>query len=404
MNETVQSAPQGGERVTKKFELPCSIYDAPSIEVWLTEQGKDGWRLCDWAEENIPMPTFVKGEAQERQYWLEPAQKDAPPSAEEILRYEVMGWAYICRSQNGIFRVWRAAKPTAQRRRFYTDKDGHAYRTVKKQIRKGGLLLAAKCLAALAFALVTCYLQSEGAVVWALIADVQIGLGLTSAFLAVLSDFLAGRRERKDMKRLLTSLWEGEPMQFFGYGKATKRVFGVLSFVLLSLTFTLLFLSGEDIMSDNYDYADHPVPFIGAEAFGGAAGDRCVSIRRTTLGGEITLVGEGAEEDFRWNGQWRQYDTQLEIYELQLASLAEPLARDTAKSYFLDAEIETFCEDGFTVQYCARIPRFYYDGVTKQGILLCDGGVLLYYHTDAPDDLRTHLDEFKALLRQYQND
>jgi len=40
------------------------------------------------------------------------------------------------------------------------------------------------------------------------------------------------------------------------------------------------------------------------------------------------------------------------------------------------------------------------DGV--QCILLRDGDMVLFYHTDAPDDLRGHVGEFAALLEAYR--
>ena len=390
-----QFEPQGEERVTKKIEPPCSVYDAPSIGAWLTERGRDGLRLCDWAEEDIPMPTFVEDEAQELRYWLEPAQKDAPPSVDEIARHEAMGWTYICRSAKGIFYVWRSAETTARRGRLHTDENAYAYRVIEKQLRKKSLSLVAKVAGTMAFSVFMCYLQSLKAMVWALTVDAQTWLSLVSIFLAVLSDALAGRRERQDMKRLLTSLRECEPMRSFGHGKIERRIFKCLSFVLAGLTILFLFQKYE---GDSYDCADHPVPFISAEALGGTAGEKCINIRRTSLGGDITIVGEGAEEDYRRNGQWLQHSTQLEVYAPRLTFLAKPLADDVYKQYLKYCTVETL--DSIDAE------KAYYSheqDSALQRLLLCDGGVILYYHTDAPEDLRQHTDELAALLRQYQS-
>ena len=83
-------APQGEVRETKNCKLPCSLWDIPTIEDWLTEKAADGWWLCEW-EKGTVSPAFVQNEAGKRQYWLEPAQRDAPPSTDEIARHELLG-------------------------------------------------------------------------------------------------------------------------------------------------------------------------------------------------------------------------------------------------------------------------------------------------------------------------
>lgn len=61
------------------------------------------------------------------------------------------------------------------------------------------------------------------------------------------------------------------------------------------------------------------------------------------------------------------------------------------KQYKKSGESRSFSFDGIDGAHYGRTD-------TAQYLLLRDGGVVLLYRTDAPDDLRAHLDDFSALL------
>lgn len=389
-------APQGEERVTKKFVPPCSHWDIPTLENWFAEKAADGWLLIDWAESS--MPEFVKTEAEARQFWLEPVQKDAVPSEDERLRHESMGWMYLCRSVKGAFYVWRSTEASARKGRLYADEDSYAYSRVKKSLRSNYLWLLA-VIALLLCAAWFIRIRSPY-VVWRLVADTKIGLDVLTFVFPMVGGFWVDRRERKAMRRLKQSLAEGEPMRPVG---RTSVVGKFLQWLPLAITVVLLFYvvgKGEDrYFSDWSGYDANPVPFLAAETLGGRASNECyVEQRHTLLGGEITLVSEGKYVGAVKNYLWVQYSTQLEIYEPQLKLLAKPLADDVYAQYFEYCEAQILDSTDFEKAYYSR------DIHDTQRLLLCDGGVVLYYRTDAPDDLRAHLDEFTALLREYQDD
>lgn len=389
-------APQGEERVTKKFVPPCSHWDIPTLEDWFAEKAADGWLLIDWAESS--MPEFLKTEAETRQFWLEPVQKDAAPPEDERLRHEAMGWMYLCRSVKGAFYVWRSTEAAARRGRLYADENSYACSRVKKSLRSNYLWLLAVTALLLGAAWIV-RIRSPY-LVWRLVADTKIGLDVLTFALSLLGMFWADRRERKAMRRLKQSLADGEEMRGVGrtgiVGKIVQRLPLVVAAVLL-----LAVMGGnvDDYFSDWGDYADNPVPFISAETLGGTASDETyVETRHTLLGGEITLVSEGKYVGAVSNYLWVQYTTQLEVYEPQLKFLAKPLADDVYAQYFKYCEAEILDSVDMEKAYYSR------DIHDTQRLILCDGGVVLYYRTDAPDDLRAHIDEFTALLSAYQDD
>lgn len=389
-------SPQGEERVTKKYTLPCSRYDVPTVEAWLAEKTADGWWLCDWSENSVA-PVFVKREAGDLQYWLEPVQKDAPPSADEIARHEMMGWTYLCRSHDGLFYVWRSAAASARKSRPKPMEDGYAYQKTRKSLLRSYLWM----LAVIALLLAAARFISVRSLypVWRLVTDTKLGLDTFSLVLSLTGAFWIDRRERKALRRLKVSLAGGEPMRPVGRTGALGKA---VQFLPLALAVVLLLSVGKvnDYFFNQSDYADHPVPFIATEQLGGSASDEMyVERRHTLLGGEITLVSEGEYAGVVRNSLWVQYSTQLEIYEPQLKFLAKPLVDDIYAQYFGDCTAETFDNVNADRAYYYHNP----DSDTQR-LLLCGGGVVLYYHTDAPDDLREHLDEFAALFCAYQND
>ena len=388
---------QGDEQKTKNFRLPCSRFDTPTVEAWLNEKSSDGWHFYAWEENDITLSFTRDGQSAER-YWVEPAWEDAAPTTDEQRRYEMLGWEFVCRSHDGIYHVWRAAVPGARKGRLKQMEDSYAYRKVKKSLRHNYLWLLA--VIALLLAAAWFIRIRSPYVVWRLVADAKIGFDIFSFALSMVGTFWVDRREREAMQRLKRSLAEGEEMRGVGrtgiVGKIVQRLPLVVAAVLL------LSVAGGNVDSyfhDIHGYDADPVPFIAAETLGGTASEECyVETRHTLLGGEITLVSEGKYVGAVENYLWVQYTTQLEVYAPQLKFLAKPLANDVYAQYF------KYCEAEILDNTDAEKAYYSHDIHDTQRLLLCDGGVVLYYRTSAPDDLRAHLDEFTALLRQYQND
>lgn len=388
---------QGEEQKTKNFRLPCSRFDAPTVEAWLNEKSGDGWRFYAWEENDITLG-FTRNEQSAERYWVEPTWEDAAPTTEEQRRYEMLGWEYVCRSHDGIYRVWRATVPGARKGRLKQMEDSYAYRKVRKSLRHNYLWLLA--VIALLLAAAWFIRIRSPYLIWRHVADTKIGLDILTFALSLVGGFWVDRQERRAMRRLKQSLVEGEEMRPVGRTGAVGKIVQRLPLAVAIVLLLCIVGKGADrYFSDWSDYADNPVPFISAETLGGRASNECyVECRHTLLGGEITLVSEGKYVGAVENYLWVQYATQLEVYEPQLSFLAKPLADDVYAQYFKYCEAETL--DGVDAE-TAYYSRDIHD---VQRLLLHDGGVVLYYRTDAPEDLRAHIDDFTALLREYQND
>lgn len=394
MNESF--LPQGEEKKAKDFRLPCSRYDAPTIEDWLTEKSSDGWRIYAWTD-NAIKPNFTRSEPDGERYWVEPAWEDAAPTQAEVEHHETLGWKFVCRSYDGVYYIWRAAASGARKSRPKPMEDSYAYRKVRKSVRNSYLSLLAVVLLLIGSALFIDICSPY--LVWRLVADTKLGLDILTFALSMVGAFWADWWERRALRRLKRSLAEGEAMQPVGRtGVAGKLVQFLPIIVGIAMLLSIAGGNVDSYFHDIHGYDADPVPFLSAETLGGTVmEERYVERRHTLLGGEITLVSEGGYAGFVKNYLWVQYSTQLEVYEPKIKFLAQPLADDICAQYFKDCTVEELDSRDLEKAYYSRDP----DSGTQR-LLLCSDGVVLYYHTDAPDDLRAHIDQFAAIMETRQ--
>lgn len=84
---------------------PCSEYDIPAMEAWLSQQAACGRELTDWCR-------FRQAEPRDCQFALEPAERDQyKPAEEQREAYGEAGWEFVCSSS--LFLVWRSIRPDA---------------------------------------------------------------------------------------------------------------------------------------------------------------------------------------------------------------------------------------------------------------------------------------------------
>ena len=92
-------------------------------------------------------------------------------------------------------------------------------------------------------------------------------------------------------------------------------------------------------------------------------------------------------------------------YAPRISVLATPLTHEL-RDYFMGSGAQTLSIDGFDEAYYAefikpntRLPNE--PDEVHQFLILRRGGEVLYFRTEAPDDLREHLDEFADIFNQY---
>lgn len=390
--------PQGEEKKAKDFRLPCSRYDAPAIEDWLTEKSKDGWRIYAWTD-NAIKPNFTRSEQHEEHYWVEPAWEDAAPTQEERERHEMLGWEFVCRSYDGVYYIWRAAASGARKSRPKPMEDSFAYREVKKKLRNSYRWLVVWTIA-VAF-LLYWFVFRVNIPVWTAVtvpATAKNVLNLLGIFVPCFAALLADRRDRKVLRRFKVSLRDGEVMKSVGHEKLVSRILTFLPLIVSGLILLeMIIYNGDDSFFRQLAYSEDVIPFVSAEMLGGESGETRMELRRTLLGGEITLVGEGEYAGWTKRSRWVTYSTQLEVYEPRLRFLAKPLANDVYAQHSEGCTVETLDREDVKKSYYFRDQN---NGT--QRLLLYDDGIVLYYRTDAPDDLRQHIEQFVAIMEMRQ--
>ena len=399
LRETTELPESGGtapneenEPETKSIRFAPSAYDPRGIEQWLSERAAEGKLLLRYDD-------FVIGEPRDCRYHLEPAADDDDP--DETLREKRarLGWEYVCRTKDGIFYIWRGEK-TAHVPTPKVCIDSYGYRTVRKKLLWNRLV---PFILLLAIVVIFHWLVSKsdlpvhGLVTIGPDVTIQGAALLSSLIFAALSD----AQERKNILALKHAMEDGERV-----GVAQRDRWAtlgkVVSLIILVLPLVLGLVGRNTSAAEEYDTP--PLPYISAEALGGDAADWYeLREQKTPFGGRVSMLGEKPRAGTIEN--WRLYSTELDFYAPRISALAKPLAHEL-RDYFMEDGAQTLSIDGFDEAYYAefikpntRLPNE--PDEVHQFLILRRGGEVLYFRTEAPDDLREHLDEFADIFDQY---
>ena len=373
---------------TKYINFKGSAYDPRGMEQWLAERAAEGDELVRWEQ-------FREGEKRDCRFYLEPAAEKGEP--DELLRRKraSMGWEYVCTTKNDLFYVWRGGR-SAHIPMPREQTESYGYRLVCKKLRRSyGLPLFYAVADAVLFYVL--YRVLTLPVLSLLVMTKSTVWQFASLLLSSVFGILSGVRERENLRALKRAMEEREHVQ-----PAKKdhwsQISGVLSFVC-----GVIVLLG--IMKDNAHYGDAydepPLPYIRAEELGGSVYDWCdVRDFSTPLGGRVYSVGEtpyaGKIDD------WWQYSTEVDFYAPRISALAAPLTHEL-RDYFMVESAQRLTIGGFDEAYYAEFvyPEAGGTGEAYQFLLLRRGGEVLYFRTEAPDDLRAHLGEFTEMFERY---
>ena len=223
-----------------------------------------------------------------------------------------------------------------------------------------------------------------------------------SIILGSILGILSEAKERNEMwtlKRAMEACERTEKMQRNRWARLNRLFAIVMSVLPLML---IVSVGSGSPYSEAYD--EPTLPYLRAEELGGDPFDWCYQRDLSTpLGGHVYSVGEtpyaGMIDD------WEQLSTELDFYAPRISVLAAPLAHEL-RDYFMESGAQTLSLDGFDEAYYAefikpntRLPNE--PDEVHQFLILRRGGEVLYFRTEAPDDLRDRLDEFAAIFDQY---
>ena len=390
-NET--TAAEADEPKTKSIHFKVSAYDPRGIEQWLSERAAEGKLLLRGDE-------FVIGEPCECRYHLEPALDDADPDKRTRETRAQMGWDYVCRTKDGIFYIWRGGMSArAPSPRPCTDSYG--YRRLRKKLRGSYFLPLVSLAAFAAIVYILAYLPELpilSLITMTKSAALQIIALLLGCFLALLSD-AQERREMRALKRAMEDCERTEKMQRNRWARLNRLLGIVMSVLPLML---IVSVGSGSPYSEAYD--EPTLPYLRAEELGGDPFDWCDQRDLSTpLGGHVYSVGETPYAGMI--DGWEQLSTEVDFYAPRISTLAKPLTHEL-RDYFMESGAQTLSIDGFDEAYYAefikpntRLPNE--PDEVHQFLILRRGGEVLYFRTEAPDDLREHLDEFADIFDQY---
>ena len=392
--------PEADEPKTKSIRFAPSAYDPRGIEQWLAERAAEGKLLLRGDD-------FVIGEPRDCRYHLEPARDDGDPDERLRETRAQMGWEYVCRTQDGIFYIWRGDR-TARAPSPRPCTDSYAYRRLRKKLRRSYFLPAI-------------YLAVDVWLVWFLFHALHLPvlsllttgksdvIQFASIILGSILGVLSEAKERNEMwtlKRAMEACERVEKMPRNRWAKANRALTVIVGVLALALIF---WRADNTASGDCYD--EPPLPYLSAEALGGRRKSDWYGVRElsTPLGGHVYSVGE-TPYAARVN-DWEQYSTELDFCAPRISALAKPLTHELRDYFMTEQFARPLALEGFDeAYYFSEAPgsgRSYYEGgVLKKGyppqyLLLRRGGQVLFYRAEAPESQLGHLGEFAEIFDRY---
>ena len=401
LRETTELPESGGtapneenEPETKSIRFVPSAYDPRGIEQWLSERAAEGKLLLRYDD-------FVIGEPRDCRYHLEPAADDDDP--DELLREKRarLGWEYVCRTKDGIFYIWRGDR-TAHVPTPKDCTDSYGYRRLCKKLRRSYFLPLLYLVADVLLIYLLFYVWSIPLLSLLTMPKNDVIQGV-SLLLGSIIGMFSGAQERKEMRTLKRAMEDCEYVEQMPRNR-WAGVDRALSLIVVVLMVALIV--GKNVGAARVEpYDEPPLPYIGAEALGGRNESDWYGVRdlTTPLGGHVYSVSETPYAGMI--DGWEQLSTEVDFYAPRISALAKPLTHEL-RDYFMEDGAQTLSIDGFDEAYYAEFikpnTRFPNEpDEVHQFLILRRGGEVLYFRTEAPDDLREHLDEFADIFDQY---
>ena len=370
----------------RRFLAPRDLWDAGTIEAWLEEKAAQGWILEKWGisarfERIAPCRCRVRLDPKDR--------RNRQQQAEAETLYRDMGWRW-----NGtlwFYDVYYCFDPTAPD--LYTDPETQAWawgKLLKRALRRSGLSGLLLFLWAA--------LQFDG--LWSGHAVQLFLMGMWAIWLFVIlyvvREVWEAVRTVWGIRRLKRRLAAGVPMERGDPARAVRRqrIRQIADWTAIALLagWILVIACGREEMplSD----APSPLPCVALEALDPeAAGPELDIARYETFNG--LLVQSREVTQYSWQpavSLWAQLD------QVVCAPLAEALYRERVDNFldaWPDAEVRWITDDRFDQAVVV-------DTGSSQFFAARLGRIVLAERVETDTDLKEHLDDFAAVLAEFQ--
>lgn len=374
---------------TRRFLMPVEGWDPGAMEEWLVYQAARGWMPVSFG---VWYAKFRRSQPRTCRARLEPLrEEDNQAQAARKELYEDLGWTSPADMTD--YRVWYCADPDAPE--LYTDPESLFWAWKKQLCRDrwnaGGtlVLLGIQVLAAMAVLMWSAGGNWVDLLVHYLDLPWLFVLAAVPFFLCMMALRLrgtirTGRRLKRDGTLPHTGPWRKNR-------RRTALLVGGTWIFLVMLVLAVL-LSKVTARSIDLDAPGEPLPCVSLSALDAAAGSGAerssVQIKSTFLAPEYVQIMESAGE-VRVNTRFDR---------LRFASLARALY-DEQLAYARKGEPQ----GAWSVLDRPGFDRLALMTEEDRSVLVaCRDRTVLYVYADGIDDLSAHLDDYAAILEEFQ--
>lgn len=382
--------------------LPVSIYDTPEIARWLEEEAAAGRQLKGFWGESYAR--FQKTEPVSCRYYLEPQlRRPVVPDSETREAYAAAGWEYVCGTFWNDFYVWRSIRPDPEPLHTDPETEGLGYgfitRALKRKWALLGVMLAIPLLFVVGSSLyygkfLLIFVRGNGPLLinWLWVLFLLLYLVWITA-----GDLLALRRVRRrleagvPLERASAPRRQRRRWSQWGYTGAALLVIAAL----LGQIWSLRQEDGEAIWTGD-------LPCLDARELGAVYTEReepGYQYRTTPLAKDLLVVVQGGGH-MPGGFSTLYFDTETCFYRLRPGFLAGPVLRETVHG---ELERREQVDMALLTGHC--FDRAWYGaGDDVQCFAARRGDCVITMRTDAPEDLRDHLDELSALFEKVSHE
>lgn len=374
---------------TRKFLMPVEGWDPGAMEEWLAYQAARGWMPVSFG---VWYAKFRRSQPRTCRVRLEPLrEEDDQAQAARKELYEDLGWTSPADMTD--YRVWYCADPDAPE--LYTDPESLSW-AWKKQLRRdrwnaGGtlVLLGIQGLAAMAVLMWSAGGNWVDLLVHYLDLPWLFVLAAVPFFLCMMALRLrgtirTGRRLKRDGTLPHTGPWRKNR-------RRTALLVGGAWIFLVMLALAVL-LPKVTARSIDLDAPGEPLPCVSLSALDAAAGSAAersfAQIKSSFLAPEYVQIMESAGE----------VRVVTHFDRLRFASLARALYREQ-----LEDARKSNPQGAWSVLDRPGFDRLsLMTGENRSVLVACRDRAVLYVYADGIDDLSAHLDDYAAILEEFQ--